>query len=49
MIELLAVFIAFMVLTVEYYIRKKSEAEAVCNVWVQEKQASDWICVDRLQ
>lgn len=46
MIEILALIIAFLVLTIEYGNRKKIKTEAVCKVWVQENRSSDWICVE---
>lgn len=47
MIGILAVFIAFTVLTIEYYVSRKSKTETVCTVWVQKNWSSEWICVER--
>lgn len=49
MIELLAVLVAFTVLSIGLYFSRKTKSEAVCKVWVQEKRSNEWMCVDKLK
>lgn len=47
MIELLAILLAVTVLTIEFYVSRKTKTETVCKVWVQENRSNEWICVDK--
>lgn len=47
MIELMVILLAVTILTIEFYVSRKTKTETVCKVWVQENGSNEWICVDK--